>query len=146
MVTETLKIALRLSGTYWRRQPEYVVCVDGVEKSSALVETPSGESFNLEFDVNVEEDVDHILTVSLVNKMDVDTVQNEDKTVILKDMILNIESLEIDDISVGELLWKNSEYHMDDGDYMAECINLGKNGTWSFKFSSPFYIWLLENM
>ena len=27
-----------------------------------------------------------------------------------------------------------------------EATRLGHNGTWEFKFSSPFYLWLLENL
>lgn len=146
MATETIKIALGLSGTYWRRQPEFVVRLNGEEKYTSLVEAASGEVFTVDFDVEIEEDEEHTLSISLVNKMDSDTVENEDKTAIVKDMLLNIESLAIDEIDVGTLIWSNSVYYMDDGERMAECVNLGKNGTWEFKFTSPYYIWLLENM
>ena len=146
MINEKLNITLGLSGTYWDRTPEFVVHVDGESKHAGKVECASNEVFKITFEVDLLEDAEHELTVTLMNKTPDDTIENEDKTAILKDMLLNIHSLEIDGIDVGELLWSNSEYFMDNGEYMAECVNLGKNGRWSFKFSCPYYIWLLENM
>jgi hypothetical protein len=29
---------------------------------------------------------------------------------------------------------------------LKNCINLGWNGTWKLPFTSPFYVWLLENI
>ena len=146
MTTETINIKLGLSGTYWRRQPEFSVSIDGEEKHTSLVKEESGKKFFVDFDVELAEEQDHVLEIRLFNKMDSDTVQDESKTKILKDMLLNIESLEIDGISIDRLLWEKCEYIADNGESMSHCVNLGKNGTWSLKFQCPFYIWLLENM
>jgi len=31
-------------------------------------------------------------------------------------------------------------------DSVKNCVNLGWNGKWVLPFTSPFYIWLLENI
>jgi len=69
-------------------------------------------------------------------------------------MLLNIKSLEVDDIDLGSLIWSHSVYRPDithefNGVTVTEltnCVNLGWNGTWEFAFTTPFYIWLLENL
>ena len=68
-------------------------------------------------------------------------------------MLLNIDDITIDDISLGNLLW-SAEYLLDtpqtyNGQTITKldsCVNLGWNGSYSLKFTSPFYLWLLENM
>jgi len=68
-------------------------------------------------------------------------------------MLLNIDDITIDDISLGNLLW-SAEYVLDHpqeyrGQTVAKldnCVNLGWNGTYILKFTSPFYIWLLEQL
>lgn len=146
-MTEELEFKLTLSGRYWGKKPAYQVLLNDEVVASGIVDTPSEEQFDIEFAREVAEDTDHQLIVRFLNKEDSDTIENADKTDILKDMILNIDGLSIDGIEVGNLLWTNSEYFDTDGNsIMTECVNLGKNGDWVFKFTSPFYIWLLENL
>ena len=63
-------------------------------------------------------------------------------------MLLNIDSIEIDEIDISELKWSASEFVADDPNRptLQECVNLGWNGSYQLKFTSPFYLWLLENM
>ena len=81
-------------------------------------------------------------------KDDTDVVQSEDKTEILKDLLLNIKTVEIDEIDLGNLVFTNSEFVGDDSSrpVLDKCVDLGWNGTWTLPFESPFYIWLLENI
>jgi hypothetical protein len=68
-------------------------------------------------------------------------------------MLLNSDDIIIDDISIDKLRW-DSEYHLDTAQKyqgstitrMDQCVNLGWNGTYILKFSTPFYIWLLEKL
>ena len=68
--------------------------------------------------------------------------------------LLNIEGIEIDDIELGHLRYTRSFYKLDkkqlyQGGIVSQlesCVNLGFNGTYTLKFQSPFYIWLLENL
>ena len=72
---------------------------------------------------------------------------------IINDMLLNIKDIEIDSISLGQLVW-SGEYLIDEPqEYngttitkLDHCVNLGWNGTYVLNFSSPFYIWLLESL
>jgi hypothetical protein len=146
MTTEKLDIKLTLSGTFWRRRPEYIITIDGNTVANDLVNTESGVKFDLPFEATLSEDEEHTLAVRFINKTDVDCVMSEDKTEILKDMLLNVEGLEIDGIDVGVLLWENSVYTDLDGNTIDGGVNMGRNGQWEFKFSCPFYMWLLENM
>lgn len=147
MSNENLNFKITLSGTYWEKRPEFSILLDDVEQASGIVEVDSGTIFDINFSCDVEEDADHILSIKLLNKEDSDTVENADKTVIEKDMLLNIEGVEIDGISLGALCWSLSEYNVPVlPEPVHNCVNLGWNGSWNIKFSSPFYIWLLENM
>ena len=77
-----------------------------------------------------------------------DVVQTEDKSEILQDMLLNIESLEIDDIELGTIKWTASKFVGDDParPVLEACVNLGWNGSYMLEFKTPYYLWLLENM
>jgi len=147
MTTEKLEFKITLSGTYWDKQPKYAILLDGVEKSRGVVSAGSDQVFDVLFTADIEEDAEHTISVTLLNKMPSDTVENADKTGIERDMLLNIVEVEIDGISLASLKWTHSEYvplHL--AKPVKNCVNLGWNGEWNLKFSSPFYIWLLENM
>ena len=146
--TETLSFRVGLSGTYWDRKPAYSISIDGVEQVSAIIAADSGVVEYSEFTVAVTEDQEHLLEIKLLNKTDDDTVQSADKTEIVKDMLLNIESISIDDIELGQIKWDQSEFVPVDParPVLKECVNLGWNGSYQLKFNSPFYLWLLEKM
>ena len=101
-------------------------------------------------------DGEHSINVTLLNKESSDTTQDSSGTII-NDMILCIESIEIDEIDIGVLKRTvssyfpvyPSEYNNENQKSIKEvknCVNLGWNGTWKLPFASPFYIWLLENL
>ena len=78
----------------------------------------------------------------------------------MKDQLLNIQNIEIDEIDIGGLVFEGMytpEYpepwasqQRSAGTELPEkfknVTQMGHNGTWSFKFESPFYMWLLENL
>jgi hypothetical protein len=142
---EHLHFKIGLSGTYWEKKPQYSILLNDSIIETRRVDAPSGEIFFIEFDRDLPEGVAS-LKIRLENKDWSDTVQNEDKTVILRDMLLNIKSIEIDEIPLGDLLWSETSFVGDDADrpVLTKCVDLGWNGTWTLEFSSPFYIWLLE--
>ena len=79
---------------------------------------------------------------------------------IIKDQLLNIKSIEIDEIDIGALVYEGvyrPEYpepcasqQRKAGKELPETLKnvtqMGHNGTWTFTFTSPFYMWLLENL
>jgi len=145
--SEKLHFKIGLAGTYWDKKPIYSISVNDAIIETQEIESPSGEVFFVEFDRKVVEGP-LSLKIRLENKHWTDTVQNEDKTEILKDMVLNIKSVEIDEIDLGTLIWSKSVFTGDDSDrpVLEYCVDLGWNGTWSLPMESPFYIWLLENI
>jgi len=145
---ENLHIKVGLSGTFWDKPPKYSILFNGRVIYDHVVMPEQNTVVYKEFDVEAEEDKEHLLEIRLENKLYSDTVENADKTAILKDMLLNIQSIEIDDIDIGTLKWTASKFVGDDPKkpVLENCINLGWNGSYQLKFSSPFYLWLLENL
>jgi len=144
---ERLHFKIGLGGTYWKKVPVYSILINDKVIQSAKVAGASDEVEIIEFDADIEEGPAR-LQIRLENKDWTDTIQNEDKTEILKDMLLNIVSVEIDEIDLGNLIFTKSEFVGDDSSrpVLDCCVNLGWNGTWTLPFDSPFYIWLLENI
>lgn len=149
---ETLKFKVGLSATYFNNKPEYSVHIDSNEICRNVVSVESDEIFYIEFSADLSENSDHNLVIKLHNKTDTDVVVDNGQ--IIKDTLLNIKSVEIDDIDLGSLIWSNSIYKPDhpqkfNNEIITElknCVNLGWNGSYILPFTSPFYIWLLENI
>ena len=149
---ETLKFKVGLSATYFNNKPEYSVHLNSKEICRSTVSTESDELFYVEFDADVEENTDHTLVVKLHNKSNTDVLIENGQ--IIKDTLINIKSVEVDEIDLGSMIWTHSTYKPDhpqkfNGEIVTElknCVNLGWNGSYIFPFTSPFYIWLLENI
>ena len=145
---ESLHFKITLGGTYWDKAPEYSILIDDQVITRSIVKNPSGETELIEFDHEFDEDTNHVLKIRLENKTNSDTVENEDKTAIVKDMLLNIVKIEIDEIDLVDILFTKAIYQGDDPTrpVLTQCVDLGWNGTWELPFTSPFYIWLLESI
>jgi len=145
---EKLHYKIGLSGTYWDKKPIYSILVNDQVKETRQIDTASDEVFFIEFDCEVLEGP-CTLKIRLENKENPDTVTDDttEEFVILKDMLLNIESVEIDEIDLGNLLF-TAKFIGDDPSrpVLDKCKHLGWNGAWTLEFTSPFYIWLLENI
>ena len=148
MHEEKLSFVVSLSGTFWNRRPQFSIWLDDHVVTQS--EIPDAASHPIKFERMVDEGA-HTLKIRLENKTDTDTVV-ENGTVV-KDLLLNIDDITIDDISLGNLLWsaeyildKPQEYKGETIDHLDGCVNLGWNGTYILKFTSPFYIWLLEKL
>ena len=147
--TETLKFKIEMSATYWEKLPIFSVLLNGkIINDKQRVWTKSGELFVIEFEEEVEEGRVCELAVKLENKTRYDTVENKEKTEVIKDMMLHIKRVEIDEIDLGMLIWNKSEFFPVSDAYpvLNQCVDLGWNGNWKLSFESPFYIWLLENI
>ena len=147
MNEETLSFDISLSGTYWDKKPQYSVWLDDHVVAQSEV---SNAVHNVKFQRNVSEGT-HTLKIRLENKTNADTVIKDGE--VINDMILNIDDIIIDDISLGNLLWsaeyildKKQQYKDQEIDHLDGCVNLGWNGTYVLKFTSPFYVWLLEKL
>jgi hypothetical protein len=143
---ESIKFRVGLSGTYWDKRPAYSIGVNGTVYKTGTIAAESGSTEYVEFECEIPEG-DNRLEVSLLNKEDSDVVQSPDKSAIVNDLLLNIESVEIDEIDLDSLKWSASKFVAVDANRptLTDCVNLGWNGTYSLAFTSPFYLWLLEN-
>jgi hypothetical protein len=149
MNEEKLSFVVTLSGTFWEKRPQFSIWLD--DKNVMQSEIPDSASHSLTFEHTVDEGP-HSLKIRLENKDQLtDTVIENGEVV--KDMLLNIDDITIDGISLGNLLW-SAEYKLDAPheykgqtiDHLDSCVNLGWNGTYILNFTSPFYIWLLEKL
>jgi hypothetical protein len=148
MQEENLSFQISLTGTFWDRRPQFSVWLD--DHVITQTEIVSEAEQIVSFERKISEG-DHELKIRLENKTNADTVIENGEVV--KDMLLNIDDITIDDINLGNLLWaaeyvldRPQEYKGQTIDHLDGCVNLGWNGTYVFKFSSPLYIWLLEKL
>lgn len=157
MEKENLHFRVGLSGT-GDKLPEFKISIGDKEYvHDTLASNDTVEYF--EFDAEVTEGV-HSLNITFLNKTIYDTTLDASGNIV-KDLLLNIESIEIDEIDLGMLKWSasiyyptypesykqqasNAEQQIDTE--VKNCVNLGWNGIWSLPFTSPFYMWLLENI
>ena len=70
---------------------------------------------------------------------------------IVSDALLEISDIEIDEIAVSKLLFDQAKYSHDFNGTGAPGVHkffgsMGCNGSVSVTFTTPFYLWLLENM
>lgn len=145
--TEKLKFKIGISGLYWDKKPQYSIRINDIEVVNSFIKSSSHVVDYVEFEFDVVEDQEFILDIYLLNKTIQDTVLDSDGK-ILKDMILNIESIEIDGIELEYLKWSESKFYPLESErpVLVKCLNLGWNGNYRIEISSPFYLWLLEKM
>jgi hypothetical protein len=155
---EELNFHIGLSGTYWNKVPRYLISIQAADGSNAggipkelTITKESGHTEYVDFIVDLP-DGDYELRIHLCNKEDSDVVQENGS--IIKDMLLNIDSIEVDDIDLGTLRYELSNYKLKvpqeyNGETITElknCVNLGWNGAYTLPFTVPFHYWLLENL
>ena len=159
MGTEKLKFKLELYATMWDKPPHAEILINDKSYFKDDITATEDKPQVIEFEHEVEEGVDYELIIKRSGKVNNQTVVN-DKGDLLKDQLLNIKSIEIDEIDIGALVYEGiytPEYpepwatqQREAGTELKESFKnvtqIGHNGTWRFKFSSPFYMWLLENL
>ena len=148
---ENIHFKIGLSGTYWDKKPQYEILINNEKIVDGVIKNPQGVTEFFEFSVDLDEDKTHNLQIRFLNKTDHDVVKDCDDTDnfnIVKDMLLNIDSICIVDIDLAHLIWTESKFVGDDPTrpILKNCVNLGWNGTYVLEFTTPFYLWLLEKM
>ena len=144
-MTDTLKIKVKVSNTnpdiplgleVWV-DDQCVTNIEHVTESVTECEVP-------------DTDGDRELRIVMKNKLTGHTVIDEDNNII-QDALLSVNLIEFDEINITDIFIAQSEYtHSFNGPGEAttnRCYGqLGCNGTVSLKFSTPFYLWLLETL
>ena len=159
MATEKLKFKLELYATMWNKPPVAEILINDKSYFKQEISATEDKPQVIEFEHEFEEGVDHELTIKRSGKINNQTIVN-DKGDLLKDQLLNIKGIEIDEIDLGALVFEGvytpeypepwateqKEAGIELKKSFKNVTQMGHNGTWRFKFSSPFYMWLLENL
>ena len=95
-------------------------------------------------------DGEHTLEIILKNKKATDTKIDADGNIV-SDAVLTVSDLAFDEIKLGHMVTKLATYiHNFNGtkELTQEQFHgvMGCNGTASLEFTTPIYLWLLENM
>jgi len=159
MATEKLKFKLELYATMWDKPPHAEILIDGKSYYNSEITSTEDKPTLIEFEAEVDEDKKVDLIINRSNKGVNQTVVNE-KGDILKDQLLHIKRIEIDEIDLGSLVFTGlytPKYPEPWATQMAESgkelresftnvTQMGHDGEWKFTFITPFYMWLLENL
>ena len=159
MATEKLKFKLELFATMWDKPPHAEILIDGKSYYNSEITSTEDKPTLIEFEAEVDEDKKVDLIINRSNKGVNQTVVNE-KGDILKDQLLHIKRIEIDEIDLGSLVFTGlytPKYPEPWATQMAESgkelresftnvTQMGHDGEWKFTFITPFYMWLLENL
>jgi hypothetical protein len=98
----------------------------------------------------LDNDGDHDVVFELFGKTHDHTTVDADGNIV-SDAMLLVSDLEIDSIDINQIAQFQAVYHHDFNGSQAPQQDkfyghMGCNGTVQLKFSTPFYLWLLENM
>ena len=158
MATEKLKFKLELYATMWNKPPVADINIDNKSYFKKEITGTKDKPTIIEFEHELEESKSYNLIINRSGKNKRETVVEDGK--IVKDQLLHIKSIEIDEIDIGSLVYEGiykPEYpepwatqQAEAGNKLPETLKnvteMGHNGTWTFTFESPFYMWLLENL
>ena len=159
MATEKLKFKLELYATMWDRPPHAEILIDDKMHFKGDITGTEDKPDLIEFEAEFEEGKEYNLIINRSGKSNNQTVINE-KGDRLKDQLLHIKSIEIDEIDIGALVYEGvytpiyaepwATQQRQAGNELKESFKnvtlMGHDGEWRFKFESPFYMWLLENL
>tara|TARA_X000000950_G_scaffold256088_1_gene321283 strand:+ start:171 stop:653 length:483 start_codon:yes stop_codon:yes gene_type:complete len=159
MGTEKLKFKLELYATMWDQPPHAEILINEQDHFKGDITGTEEKPNVIEFEYDTEEGKEYNLIIKRSGKGKKQTVVN-DKGDILKDQLLHIKSIEIDEIDIGSLVYDGvytpnypepwATQQRETGTELRESFknvtNMGHDGEWRFTFSSPFYMWLLENL
>ena len=159
MATEKLKFKLELYATMWDKPPHAEILVNDKSHFTGDITGKEEKPNVIEFEHEFTEGEKCEMIIKRSGKTKGQTVVNDDGD-ILKDQSLHIKSMEIDEIDLGAIVYEGvytPEYpepwatqQRTQGVKLPESFKnvtiMGHDGTWKFKFESPFYMWLLENL
>ena len=105
-------------------------------------------------DITVElddaEDRSHVLEFVLSGKT-IEHTKITDQGEIVSDVTVRIQDIAFDDIEIDQIVSELAEYHHDFNGTQPSIVDrfygeMGCNGTLRLEFTTPIYLWLLENM
>jgi hypothetical protein len=108
------------------------------------------DTYHFRHNINDDEEATRRLKIIMTGKMSDHTQLDLDGNIV-KDAMLGINNITMDDINIDHTFYKIATY---EHDYNGTGIkgshkfykHMGCNGTVEFEFATPGYLWLLENI
>lgn len=158
MSIEKLKFKLELYSTYWDKTPRAEILINNHSHYNQEIKGTEKEPTVIEFEHELTEGEKYSLIIERSGKNNRQTVVENGQ--IIKDQLLHIKSIEIDEIEIGALVYSGlytpqypepwASEQAKAGNVLPESFKnvttIGHNGRWELGFTSPFYMWLLENL
>ena len=143
---ETVKISFDIETSSSDCPLGVKICLDD---AVLLDQTQIGEKIAFVHDIS-DDDGEHELRIVLSGKTS-DHTQVDDAGNIIKDATLQISGVTVDGIDINQLFLEKCVYAHNFNGTQPEIQDTfygtaGCNGTISFRFTTPIYLWLLENM
>jgi hypothetical protein len=158
MSIEKLKFKLELYSTYWDKTPRAEILINSHSHFNQTITGTEKEPTVIEFEHELTEGEQYSLIIERSGKDIRQTVVENGQ--IVKDQLLHIKSIEIDEIEIGALVysglytprypepWASQQRQLGNAlpKSFKNVTTIGHNGRWELGFTSPFYMWLLENL
>jgi hypothetical protein len=108
------------------------------------------ETYHFRHDINDDEEITRRLKIVMTGKMPDHTQLDHDGNIV-KDAMLGIHNITMDEINIDLIFYKIATYQHDFNGTGVKGSHkffqhMGCNGTIEFKFATPGYLWLLENI
>jgi len=158
MTTENLKFKIKLYAQYWDKPPVAEIMIGDQSRFKQEITGTEQNPNVIEVYHDLEEGKEYKIVIHRTNKDDSQTVVDNNQ--IIKDQLLFIKSIEIDEIDLGGLIYEGLYHPQYPEPWASEqkqagkqlpvsfknVTSMGHNGRWEITFTSPFYMWLLENL
>ena len=156
---ESISFCLSLYSVFWDKPPAVIISLDDNTKFAGEIICDQQNPAKICFSHELSFHESHTLSLYRYNKTPDQCCESSDGQV--RDQLLMINGLIIDDVDVRHLIWCSSQFvpiypepwksqQIDLGHDLEETIVgesiLGHNGTWSLNFTSPFYQFLFDDM
>ena len=159
MASENLKFKLQVYSSFWDKCPKIDILINDELNYTGEINGSEQSPTLIEFEKKLEEDQEYKLVIKRYNKT-ADQCKIDSDGKIIKDQLLHIKSIEIDEIDIGSLIYEGLYTPQYPEPWYSQQVkanktpeksfknatSMGHNGIWEFKFQSPFYMWLLENL
>ena len=149
---EEVEIVITLSSEWHMKPPKFKLYIDDILLDQGYLKEKykNNESKNFKWTGKLA-DGTHKIRIEMSEKNGLFTVIGQNGE-ILKDQLLQVNEISIDQIELGHLVYKNCKFYPDKKTYpntpdiVPNLDHIGYNGTWELEFQVPTYIWLLENL
>ncbi len=145
MIVQKTKLGFKISAT--QTVLDLQIILDGKVQWQGRPGTDV-QDITVEFDD--ADDESHVMEFMLSGKTPEHT-QITEQGDIVSDVTVRIEDIAFDDIVIDQIVYELAEYHHDFNGTQSAVIErfygeMGCNGTVRLEFTTPIYLWLLENM